>query len=155
MKEHLAEMFRYNRWANRRLLLALRRQEISDEEILRVMAHALLAERIWLERIQAEAPSSAPWRDLSLSDCEALAEENASAIEALLDELSESELENPMTCKNSKGIEFSNTIGEALTHLSLHSAYHRGQVAHEMRVLGNEPANTDYITCIREVVGSS
>ncbi len=153
MREHFAGVFRYSRWANRRLLSALARQEIHDPGLLGILAHAFLAERIWLERIKGESSSSAPWRDLSLSECEALEEENASALQALLDDLSGSDLGSPITYKNSKGIEFSNTIGAALTHLALHSAYHRGQVAHEMRRLGKEPVNTDYITFVREEAG--
>ncbi|HKI86139.1 MAG TPA: hypothetical protein VKA53_05295 [Thermoanaerobaculia bacterium] len=66
-------MFRYNRWANRRLLAAMRRQDIEDQNILRIVAHALLAERIWPGRIGGQAQRIAAWDDLTLNDCDALA----------------------------------------------------------------------------------
>jgi uncharacterized damage-inducible protein DinB len=37
-----------------------------------------------------------------------------------------------------------------LVHTVLHSAYHRGQVAAEVRAAGGEPAYTDFIHAVRQ-----
>jgi len=37
-----------------------------------------------------------------------------------------------------------------LTHVIMHSAYHRGQIALEMRAAGMEPAHTDFIHAVRQ-----
>ena len=39
---------------------------------------------------------------------------------------------------------------DVLTHVILHSAYHRGQVALAMRAAGMEPAYTDFIHAVRQ-----
>jgi len=36
-----------------------------------------------------------------------------------------------------------------LTHVVLHSAYHRGQIATQMRAGGEAPAHTDFIHAVR------
>ena len=35
-------------------------------------------------------------------------------------------------------------------HVLMHSAYHRGQIALEMRAAGMEPAYTDFIQAVRQ-----
>jgi uncharacterized damage-inducible protein DinB len=37
-----------------------------------------------------------------------------------------------------------------LTHVLFHSAYHRGQIALQMRASGMEPAYTDFIHAVRQ-----
>jgi uncharacterized damage-inducible protein DinB len=37
-----------------------------------------------------------------------------------------------------------------LTHVLLHSAYHRGQIASQMRGNGQTPAYTDFIHAVRQ-----
>ena len=47
--------------------------------------------------------------------------------------------------KNSKGIEFSNTVQDVIFHVINHSTYHRAQIASDLKANGIEPINTDYI----------
>jgi len=51
---------------------------------------------------------------------------------------------------NSKGEAWTNTVEEILTHVTIHSAYHRGQIASSLRSAGMEPAYTDYIHGVRQ-----
>jgi uncharacterized damage-inducible protein DinB len=41
-------------------------------------------------------------------------------------------------------------VEDVLTHVLLHSAYHRGQIASQMRAGGEEPAYTDFIHATRQ-----
>ncbi|MGH9479278.1 MAG: DinB family protein [Terriglobales bacterium] len=43
-------------------------------------------------------------------------------------------------------------MGDILMHVALHSGYHRGQIAADMRSGGLEPAYTDYIHWRRQVL---
>ena len=52
--------------------------------------------------------------------------------------------------RNSKGEPWSSRVEDILTHVLFHSAYHRGQVALEMRAAGLEPAYTDFIHAVRQ-----
>ena len=52
--------------------------------------------------------------------------------------------------RNSKGEAWSNRVEDILTHVLMHSAYHRGQIALEMRASGAQPAYTDFIHAVRQ-----
>jgi uncharacterized damage-inducible protein DinB len=52
--------------------------------------------------------------------------------------------------RNTKGEEWSSRVEDILTHVLMHSAYHRGQIALEMRTAGAEPASTDFIHAVRQ-----
>ena len=39
---------------------------------------------------------------------------------------------------------------DILTHVLLHSAYHRGQIASQVRAGGEQPAYTDFIHAVRQ-----
>ena len=52
--------------------------------------------------------------------------------------------------KNSKGEPWSSTVLDILTHVIVHSAYHRGQIASHMRETGQTPAFTDFIHAVRQ-----
>ena len=49
-----------------------------------------------------------------------------------------------------KGEAWTNTVEEILTHVTVHSAYHRGQIASDLRAAGMTPAYTDYIHAVRQ-----
>ena len=87
------------------------------------------------------------WQILTLAECEKILNENQSKLKSLI---AEKDFSVTVTYKNSKGIEYSNSIYDILTHVSFHSAYHRGQIAKEVRRLNKEPVPTDYILFIRE-----
>jgi uncharacterized damage-inducible protein DinB len=59
-------------------------------------------------------------------------------------------LSQSVSYTNSKGEAWSSTVQEILTHLVIHSAYHRGQIASDLRAAGQEPAYTDYIHAVRQ-----
>ena len=50
---------------------------------------------------------------------------------------------------NSKGEPWVNAVADVLHHVVMHSAYHRGQIAGDLRAAGHEPAYTDYIEAVR------
>jgi uncharacterized damage-inducible protein DinB len=65
-------------------------------------------------------------------------------------QLSSSALAEKVIYKNSKGEAWSSTVHDVLTHVALHSAYHRGQIAGLMRARGYAPAYTDFIHAVRQ-----
>jgi len=113
------------------------------------MAHILSAEKLWLERIREDTQSLPVWPNLTIEDCLALAEEIASAWRDYLSGLAAGGLDEKVEYRNSKGELWSSRVEDVLMHVLLHSAYHRGQVALEMRAAGVEPAYTDFIHAVR------
>jgi uncharacterized damage-inducible protein DinB len=51
---------------------------------------------------------------------------------------------------NSKGESWSSQVDDILLHVITHSAYHRGQIASNMRAAGLTPAYTDFIHAVRQ-----
>jgi uncharacterized damage-inducible protein DinB len=122
--EHLRRQFRYDAWANREVLAGLTTRSRSTTRPLQLLSHILSAEHLWLERIQQQ------WREFFA-------------------QLSPAALSEKVSYKNSKGEPWTSNVADVLTHVLLHSAYHRGQIASQVRAGGEQPAYTDYIHAAR------
>jgi uncharacterized damage-inducible protein DinB len=59
-------------------------------------------------------------------------------------------LEQRIHYTNSKGEPWDSLVRDVLTHVFLHSAYHRGQIAADLRQAGFVPAYTDFIHGVRQ-----
>jgi uncharacterized damage-inducible protein DinB len=64
--------------------------------------------------------------------------------------MDEAALRVGVTYKNTKGEPWTNSVEDILTHVIMHSAYHRGQIAADMRASGHTPAYTDFIHAVRQ-----
>jgi uncharacterized damage-inducible protein DinB len=142
-------LFAYDHWANQECLKALRAGEPATGVIKR-MAHILSAEKLWRERIQRVPQSMPVWPALSLKECDALADEIAEAWRAYFAHPAPEGLFEVIDYKNSRGEAWQSRVEDVLMHVILHSAYHRGQIAMEMRASGMEPAYTDFIHAMRQ-----
>jgi uncharacterized damage-inducible protein DinB len=147
--EHLHRQFAYDAWANREILANLKASG-PDSRPLQLLAHILSAERLWLERLQQQPQSLPVWPDFSIDRCESQIAELAELWSEYLGRMSVSGLSEEVTYKNSKGEPWTNTVEDILTHVTLHSAYHRGQIASQMRADGKQPAYTDFIHAVRQ-----
>ena len=150
--EALRHQFAYNVWANRRVFDAFRDSENQSPKAVRLFAHLLVTEKMYLLRMMRDEDTTGFdfWQFSTLDQCEEMMRENSSAYGAFLGDLTEEDLSRIATYKNSKGVEYRNTYREMLTHVLAHSAYHRGQVASAVRIDGGTPAYTDYIAFLRE-----
>jgi uncharacterized damage-inducible protein DinB len=146
--EHFRRQFAYDAWANREALAALRGSGEESTRCLQLMAHVVSAERLWLERLRQQSQSIAVWPQLSLENCEQLTAEIAELWRNYLG--ASLDLTRVVSYKNSKGEPWTSTVQDVLTHVVMHSAYHRGQIASHMRASGQTPAYTDFIHCVRQ-----
>jgi uncharacterized damage-inducible protein DinB len=150
LADSVRRQFAYNAWANREVLNAIRASGAASERSLRYMSHILAAERVWLERLK-EQPQSVPvWPEPNLEQCEAQAAELGGLWLEFLDLITAGDVSQSISYKNSKGEAWTSTILDILTHVVIHSAYHRGQIASDMRANGLTPAYTDYIHGVRQ-----
>jgi len=149
MKDHFIRLYKHVEWANGRVMESLRSARNPQRRDIELYAHILGAEHVWLTRIKQETPRVAVWPALTLDQCEKLGKENVGAFDALLSGLTPEMLERPITYRNSAGDEFTSTIEDMLTHVALHGAYHRGQIAASIRAAGDVPSPTDYIAFAR------
>jgi uncharacterized damage-inducible protein DinB len=148
--EHLRRQFAYDGWANREVVAGFKASARPNAPPRQLLAHILSAERLWLERIRKQPQSLPVWPDFTLDQCEAQIAELARLWREFLQQLSDAGLSEKITYKNSKGEPWTSTVEDILTHVLLHSAYHRGQIASQVRAGGEQPAYTDFIHAARQ-----
>jgi uncharacterized damage-inducible protein DinB len=149
LDDYLQREFAYDAWANHETLAAIRKAG-GDARSLQLMAHILSAERLWLERLRQQPQSQPVWPEHDLERCESEAKELSRLWHEYLDTLASEDLSRDISYKNSKGEPWTSAIGDVLTHVTMHSAYHRGQIASHMRESGQTPAYTDFIHAVRQ-----
>jgi uncharacterized damage-inducible protein DinB len=120
-----------------------------DPETLRLFAHVVAAEHLWLSRIDGVKARVAVWPTLSLDEVVELETANRARFQELLQRRDDTRQQR-IRYRNSAGNDFENSVGEILTHVALHGHYHRGQIARAMRLSGREPVYTDYIGFVRK-----
>ena len=149
---YLRRLFAYDDWANREVLSSLRAASNPPQRSLKLMAHILSAEGLWLTRLKRQKPALPVWPELSLTQCEAEADSLGISWRSYLEECKEARLLHQISYVNSKGESWSSQVDDVLFHVITHSAYHRGQIASDMRAAGLTPAYTDFIHAIRQEI---
>jgi uncharacterized damage-inducible protein DinB len=150
MIEHFRRLFAYDDWANREVLASLRMVEGAPQRSLKLLGHILSAERLWWERIEQQKQTLPVWPDFTMQQCESEIAEMSVRWKQYLDKRNEANLRRSVNYKNSKGEDWSSREEDILLHMIMHSVYHRGQIAADMRAAGFTPAYTDFIYAVRQ-----
>ena len=151
-REYFRRIFRYDRWANREVLASLQAAKEPSTKALRWLGHLAGAGHTWLSRVRGVEPPLAIWPELTLEQSESYLGALGKGWLIYLDELAATGFEGNVIYRNSKGEEFSSAIPDILSQVLTHGAYHRGQIAAEMRACGETPAMTDFIIAVRKGV---
>lgn len=139
-KVKLVELFAHEKWANKELLEAAGGKP--SERFIELMNHIVFAQYIWISRLKSEGKTAYSWENIGLSKITNCIQSN---YEVLLELIKLQDLSATIKFKNTEGEEFSRSAIDILMHLSLHSQYHRGQIASDMSSRGIEVPGTDYI----------
>jgi|SRR3954468_11788520 uncharacterized damage-inducible protein DinB len=150
MKDYLHKLFRYDEWANREVLNTVRSLAPFPQRPIQLLAHILSAEQLWLERLTSQEQSLPVWPELNVEQCEALIAGLAKAWGSYFGEMRDDELPRIIRYRNSKGEVWESRVEDVLMHVVMHSGYHRGQIAAEVRASGNTPPYTDFIHAVRK-----
>lgn len=116
------------------------------------MAHVVVAQHLWLHRIEGlPAPDLKLWGTYNLDSIE----EMANAIGARWINFIErnDEFDRKLVYHNYTGDPYTNNVEHIMIHVVNHGTYHRGQVAMLLRQKGFKPVNTDFITYDRVITG--
>jgi uncharacterized damage-inducible protein DinB len=145
------KLFEYDLWGNRAALASLDSITGPAEKPLRVFGHVLGAQRVWRARFDdPNPPSVQPWPALTHDECRAAIDAIYQRWAELLDRVTDEKLDENLVYRTTQGAEFHTPIRDVLTHLLMHSAHHRGQVAAAVREAGGKPAATDYVVYLRQ-----
>ncbi|MDQ6799639.1 MAG: hypothetical protein M3041_02250 [Acidobacteriota bacterium] len=141
---NLEQLFAYDMWANREEVHHLRSLENPGEKAIKILAHIIGTQWLFLGRLRRDPKPAIVWPDLTLDECAAQIDQLAAAWPREL------ERTDVVEYVNSKGEKWTSRADDILTHVVLHGAYHRGQIATIVRGSGETPAYTDYIHCVRQ-----
>jgi uncharacterized damage-inducible protein DinB len=159
--EDVQVLYRYHRWANRRVLDAV--AALSEEDRLKdlgvsyrsvdgTLRHIVWGEWRWLARWVA--PRDAAGGDPLTAVGQAALLFRWRQIERVqtdfVESLSDDDLKKRITYENPPGTPWTYTLAEMLQHLVLHSTFHRGQVVAMLRQLGAPGIATDFLVHIDE-----
>jgi uncharacterized damage-inducible protein DinB len=147
--DHLRQLFEYNDWANRRMIVSLK--ENGSQRGIEILAHLLITEKEYFERLYGKDSTGFDfWPQMSIQECSALAKENAGRYEQLLKRFDDEAIGMYVKYKTSEGVEYENTFREMLSHVLIHSSTHRGNIMLNLREEGFQTPAIDYIIYLRE-----
>jgi diamine N-acetyltransferase len=147
---YLKTLFAYDDWANRESLASLRRVDSPPPRALEVMGHIVGCEWLWIGRLKQNKDPAAVWPGLSLDECSVQLCDLTEAWGKYLSILAPCALYGQIAYTNSKRENWISSVQDILTHVIIHSGYHRGQIAMLLGRAGHEPAYTDFIHYIRQ-----
>jgi len=150
MLEHIGNLFSYDDWANREVLASLHAVASPPARSIQLLGHIVSAERLWLERLLVQKQTAPVWPILTLEQCKLEIDQLPELWKDYLNRIGEAGLTRSLMYKNTKGESFSSQKQDVLLHVIMHSVYHRGQIAADMRAAGFTPAYTDFIHAVRQ-----
>ena len=106
-----------------------------------LLAHVMLAERVWLERVEGRQRTGETFLVLSKDELARGFAENAETFRRLIG----SRLEDVIDFRRGDGAEYHARVADVLHHLITHGYHHRGQLAAHFARGGVEYPSTDHI----------
>ena len=153
MKKYFKGLFKYNHWANMRVLIALEKGDIKDDKALSLFSHLLSAETVWWLRIRGLPTAPFPlWEQYSINELKTMTEETGAKWKEYLKNHKFETFEEMIFYQDSSGKKRETVIREIITQVVTHSAYHRGQISQRLRELEMTPPEIDYIHFQRQTL---
>jgi uncharacterized damage-inducible protein DinB len=162
-KNDIQTLYRYNQWANTRILDAA--AKLSPEQYLAlseyphrylhgVLTHTLFAEWIWRNRWNGESPVTR-LKPEDFPTFEALrvrwAKEEAELMKFVA-QVREELLNAPFQYTSTEGIGYENLLWESMAHVVNHGMQHRSEAAAILTELGSSPGDLDLILFTRKKI---
>ncbi|MEP7217276.1 MAG: DinB family protein [Bacteroidota bacterium] len=152
---HYRDLLAYDRWASRRALDSIRAfGEEGDPDAVRLLAHIIGAQRVWITRlIGGDYMSLDRWPGLDIDACAVGLEMMYERWSRYLEDMDAEKFGAMIAYRNANGIAFENSVRDILMQVANHGTYHRAQIASVVRGKEKTPAVTDYIAYVWEVRG--
>lgn len=143
---YFARLFEYDRWANRRVLDAMGSlgDRLPQRSVDR-LSHLLICQELWTARLSGKTPPVEIFPTWPFAELQNRAPAIFESMEQCIAGLTEQGLHELIDYTSTEGETLRTSFAHALTQLSGHGCYHRGQIACELNPLLPEPLTTDYI----------
>jgi uncharacterized damage-inducible protein DinB len=156
IRDELKSLLAYNRWADERVMQAVRR--LTPEQYVQAPApgwssvratllHGADASWIWARRLRGETVTARTTESEAprVEDAAALLAQAHEALEQALDLRSPEQLAAAWSYRNFQGKDTTLPLWAVFRHIVNHATYHRGQIASKLKLLGIEPPVTDLL----------
>lgn len=156
-KPHFESLARYNRWANRRLYKVA--AQLSDAQfredrgaffgsVRGTLNHILVADRVWLERIEGVGPKPSALDEILHDDFAGLRAAREAEDERILRVLSATPAErfgSVLSYRSMAGAPHELPFAQIVTHIFNHQAHHRGQAHTLLSQFGLDAPSIDLV----------
>ncbi len=150
MKESFLDLQRFNQWANGVVAEAVEHNDVPSKAV-ELTSHIINANTIWLDRLEGRASDTEVWKVYDKNKLRNLQAKSDLALLNFILAAGESKFSESIEYTNSKGETFRSGVGEILTHVCVHSAYHRGQIISIIKNIVSPIPYTDYIHYARKI----
>jgi len=160
-KNEILDLYRYNSWANARILNAT--SNVSPEQFLNpgafcfgdlrgTLVHILFAEWIWRRRWEGHAPTEwlKPEDIPSFDKLHTYWQAEEDLLMAFVKNVSDENLGSVIRYKQMSGESRENTLWHLMVHLVNHGTQHRSEAAAMLTEFGHSPGDIDLVIFLRE-----
>jgi uncharacterized damage-inducible protein DinB len=130
MKALFQEQFRYNEWANNKLLAFASEKNLTNNRINPIFSHLTLAQVIWCDRLHGKPTAQDinewttwPWEDI-VDKCN---QTNADLL-AFVNDHADNDFGEKIKFINTSGTHYHRQVRQVLTHVLQYTNFHRGQI---------------------------
>lgn len=155
-KQDIQTLFRYNQWTTARILGAA--SHVTQEQFLApasfphgglrgTLVHALFAEWIWRNRWEGTSPDQR-FKAADFPTFESLRArwmEEESRLMAFVDQVTDEQLNNKFSYKDTKGNPHEQVLWKAMAHVVNHGTQHKTEAAALLTDFGHSPGDIDLI----------
>ena len=159
--EDIRLLYRYNAWANMRILNAaalvpgaqfLAPAGFPHGGLRSTLTHILFAEWVWRKRWEGDSPTTMIEPE-DFPTFEAIRDRwrnEDESLDALLDNINDARLNTELEYKSTKGEPKRNVLWQLMAHLVNHGTQHRTEAAALLTDMGHSPGDIDLILFLRE-----
>lgn len=161
-KQDIQLLYKYNTWANARILDAA--SMVTEEQFLApasyphgglrsTLTHTLFAEWIWRIRWQSESPTNrlSPEDFATFDSLQARWLQEEKALGIFVDSLTDEKLNAAFQYKTTDGDVMENILWQAMAHVINHGTQHRSEAAAMLTEFNHSPGDIDLIMFLRKV----
>jgi uncharacterized damage-inducible protein DinB len=145
--EYLSRLLAYDRWANHEALESILGTKLHRSR--KLLGHIVSAEWMWMSRLSQVGYSGVTWPEWTFEECD----EQLQAVESAWVDCLAGVSQDGAIRRVSYAVKdttYDVSAADIVTHVVMHSSYHRGQIAVDQRLAGQGPPFTDYMECIQK-----
>jgi uncharacterized damage-inducible protein DinB len=149
-KDILIDLLIHEQWGNHLVVQTMHGMEEIPNRAATLIGHMVASQHVWISRIQGVQFTMDVFPALSLDACGVYFDAHHKQLMqwAQNPEMRHSTIAYTTTA----GVAHTNTVEELLSHICLHSQYHRGQINQLIRPLVELTHDVDYIQYLRSKI---